>query len=414
MRKKNVFHSTPRRRLIPLVALLVTAATGYAGSASYNFNGTGIDPGDTLRGNAAIANNELELTTATNSQTGSLVIRDLDPGMELTSFTGTFNIFMGNTTTPTAADGIGFSVGQALLTAPNGFGEGGTRSGLTISFDTFGNGGPEGIDIRYYGRTVFEAPGIGSDLLTTTYVPVSVSFSASLGLTLSYNGSQIVSNLDLNGAEPGMGFFHTDSRFTFGGRTGGFNQCNFVDDIVISTSAGGITRRNILAPTDTITLVNGSSPAAEHVGLSIDGNWGTKYLNFSGANTGLTVTPGIGSSIINGLTITSANDAAGRDPASFTLMGSNDGINFTPISSGTIPGFEDRFATQLFEFSNSTAYTSYQLMFPTINGAGGETLMQIAEVQLIGNAIPEPSTAVLGLAAMSVIAMRRRRSSSLA
>jgi hypothetical protein len=409
MRKKNVFHSTPRRRLIPLVALFVTAATGYAGTASYNFNGTGIDPGDTLRGNAAIANNELELTTATNSQTGSLVIRDLDSGLELTSFTATFNMLMGNSTSGTAADGIGFSVGQALLTAPNAFGEGGTRSGLTISFDTFGNGGPEGIDIRYYGRTVFEAPGIsGPNLLTNSYVPVSVSFSDSLGLTLFYNNNPIVSNLDLNGAEPGMGFFHTDSRFVFGGRTGGFNQANFVDDIVVSTSAGGITRRNILAPTDTITLVNGSSPGNEHVGLSIDGDWGTKYLNFSGANTGLAVTPGIGSSIINALTITSANDAPERDPTSFTLMGSNDGINFSPISSGTIPGFEDRFATQLFEFANTTAYTNYQLLFPTINGG---TLMQIAEVQLIGNAIPEPSTAVLGLAAMSVLAMRRRRTS---
>src|SRR4030095_4000386 len=208
MRKKNVFHSTPQRRLIPLVALFVTAAAGYAGTASYNFNGTGIDPGDTLRGNAAIANNELELTTATNSQTGSLVIRDLDSGLELTSFTATFNMLMGNSNSGTAADGFGCSVGQALLTAPNAFGEGGTRSGLTISFDTFGNGGPEGIDIRYYGRTVFEAPGIiGPNLLTNSYVPVSVSFSDSLGLTLFYNNNPIVSNLDLNGAEPGMGFF---------------------------------------------------------------------------------------------------------------------------------------------------------------------------------------------------------------
>jgi MYXO-CTERM domain-containing protein len=410
MSLKYPFYSVSARYLIPLAALVLSSGAGFATTASYDFNGTGIQPGDTLRGNATITNNELELTTAINSQTGSLVIRNLDPGQELTSFTSNFRIFMGNSTTGTAADGIGFSVGQALLASPNAFGEGGTRSGLTISFDTFGGGGPEGIDIRYYGRTIFEAPGVdGPSLANSLYVPVSVSFSQSLGLSLSYNGTVLVSNLDLNGAEPGMGFFHTDSRFTFGGRTGGFNQANFVDDIAISTTASGITRENILTASDTITLFNGSTPANEHVGLSIDGNWGTKYLNFDGDNTGLTVTPGVGSSIISALTLTSANDSPDRDPTSYTLMGSNDGINFTPIASGTVPAFEDRFATQLFEFSNSTAYTSYQLVFPTVNGS---TLMQIAEVQLIGNAIPEPSAALLGLAAMTVIAARRRRNTA--
>jgi hypothetical protein len=269
---------------------------------------------------------------------------------------------MGNSTSGTAADGIGFSVGQALLNATSAYGEGGTRSGLTISFDTFGT--PDGIDIRYYGRTIFEAPGItGISLLTGTYVPISVSFSQSLGLSLSYNGNVLVSNLDLNGAEDGMGFFHTDSRFTFGGRTGGFNQANFVDDIAISTTAGAVTRKNILTGSDTISVINGATPGNEHVGLSIDGDWNTKYLNFDGDNTGLTVTPGIGSTLISAFTLTSANDAADRDPTSFTLMGSNDGTNYSLITSGPF-AFEGRFATQLFEFANSTAYTSYQLFFP--------------------------------------------------
>jgi MYXO-CTERM domain-containing protein len=35
--------------------------------------------------------------------------------------------------------------------------------------------------------------------------------------------------------------------------------------------------------------------------------------------------------------------------------------------------------------------------------------MQIAEVQLIGNAVPELSSSMLGLAAIGIAGMRRRR-----
>ena len=55
----------------------------------------------------------------------------------------------------------------------------------------------------------------------------------------------------------------------------------------------------------------------------------TKYLNFDQLNTGFTVTPAIGLSVVQCLTLTSANDAPERDPASYQLAGSYDGTNFT-------------------------------------------------------------------------------------
>ena len=54
-------------------------------------------------------------------------------------------------------------------------------------------------------------------------------------------------------------------------------------------------------------------------------------------NTGFTVTPRVGLSVVQCLTLTSANDAPERDPASYTLEGSYDGSNFTAIASGAVP-----------------------------------------------------------------------------
>ena len=68
----------------------------------------------------------------------------------------------------------------------------------------------------------------------------------------------------------------------------------------------------------------------------VDGQVSTKYLNFDKLNTGFTVSPRSGLTIVSGITLTSANDAPERDPASYTLSGSYDGTNFTDISSGTV------------------------------------------------------------------------------
>jgi len=392
-------------RILPFLGMLATSAIGVAATVTYNFDDNALPSGDSLRGTAALINGQAQLTTAADSLTGSYIVQDLDPGMELTSFNSTFDIFIGGGNV--GADGLSFSFGE-VLSSTMAFGEGGPRSGLTISFDSYGGGGPEGIDIRYFDRLVYDTPGsTGSALRTNSFVPVTVSFNNTTGLSLSYNGTSIVTGLDLNGAEPGFGFFHTGSRFSFNARTGGFNDNHAVDNVFINTTAGAITRQNLTQPGDAVIMINGGAPDNEGVTLSIDNDWGTKYLNFDGDDTGLQITPSIGATIVSAFTLTSANDDFGRDPTSFTLMGSNNGIDFEPIASGSVPDFPNRYATQLFEISNSTAYTSYRLMFPTVDGA---PLMQIAEVELIGQAVPEPSSALLAVtAAFGLLGIRRRR-----
>jgi hypothetical protein len=150
---------------------------------------------------------------------------------------------------------------------------------------------------------------------------------------------------------------------------------------------------DISQPDDAVVASSDNHPAGEHAGLSIDDDSSTKYLNFDGANdnpSGLIITTGGG--VVSGLGLTSANDAPDRDPATFVLSGSNDGgATFDEIASGDVPAFGARFERQTVSFDNSTAYTTYELIFPTTAGAS-TCCMQIAEIELLGTPadVPEP------------------------
>lgn len=149
-----------------------------------------------------------------------------------------------------------------------------------------------------------------------------------------------------------------------------------------------------------------------------------KHTNIGGTNSGFIVTPGIGSTVINGFELTTANDAPDRDPASFMLWGTNDPVtsgfgstgsqeNWVLIASGTLSLSAERDTLQgVVPVSNSVGYTSYRMVFPTLKN-NRTTFMQLAEVQFFQSdrpqPVPEPSALLLlggGLAAG--IARRRR------
>src|SRR5678809_1562182 len=110
---------------------------------------------------------------------------------------------------------------------------------------------------------------------------------------------------------------------------------------------------DITQPGDPIVPTSNNTPGSEGVANAID-NAPTKYLNFDRLNTGFTVTPRVGLSVVQGLTLTSANDAPERDPASYTVEGSYNGTNFTPIASGAVPAFTTRFQKVTIIFDNNT------------------------------------------------------------
>lgn len=180
-------------------------------------------------------------------------------------------------------------------------------------------------------------------------------------------------------------------------------------------------------------------PGGETPGFAVDANSGTKYLNFAKLNTGYIFTPSVGSTVVTGINFTTANDSPDRDPASFVLYGSNSLVasatagatfdvsgGFTQIATGALALTDTRLtAGGNATFANSTGYTTYLLVFPTVKNASGANSMQIAEavLQTAGGAVagtgtigggllatvPEAgSTSLLGLAGLGLLTRRRR------
>jgi hypothetical protein len=151
--------------------------------------------------------------------------------------------------------------------------------------------------------------------------------------------------------------------------------------------------RDVTGPLDTVVGVpDNDTPPNELPPFAVDDQILTKYLHYKGGTepTGFRVTPVAGSTVVTGLTFTTANDADGRDPVEYELSGSNVSIDgpYTLIAQGPIEDFAGAAAwprrtkgTTPIEFENDIAYEHYQVMFPAIRTAGN--YMQIAEVELL-------------------------------
>ena len=162
--------------------------------------------------------------------------------------------------------------------------------------------------------------------------------------------------------------------------------------------------RDVTGPGDTVVGIpdDGIStdqstdgwPPNELPPFVIDDQVLTKFLHFRGEvePTGFRVTPAMGPTVVTGLTFTTANDNAPRDPVEYELSGSNVSIDgpYTLIASGDIVDFAQgtewprrtKNETPI-QFANTVSYTHYQVMFPVIRDPGNANSMQIAEVELL-------------------------------
>jgi hypothetical protein len=122
-----------------------------------------------------------------------------------------------------------------------------------------------------------------------------------------------------------------------------------------------------------------NSPSNETAVNAFDGNVGTKYLNFDKQNAGVTVKLTQGR-VVQKFTLTTANDSPERDPASYKLYGSNDGVNWTLIKEGPLSLSDGRFAVSgEISVANTNAYVYYFMLFPSVKNNSGNSV-QIAEV----------------------------------
>ena len=203
-------------------------------------------------------------------------------------------------------------------------------------------------------------------------------------------------------------------RFIFGqtnqGIHNGIRNNSFLHQAHWGADTNGTTNLNTLG---LLPLTSASNyPGGESPANAIDGNDGSKYLNFARTNTGIIVTPQAASTVAS-ISLGTANDAAERDPASFILYGTNEAIasadnsmgldeEWTEIASGDISLPDERNTPgTVVNIENATEYTSYKLIFPTVKGNGNS--MQIAEIQFHtaadagGDAILAAGDAVLGI-----------------
>jgi hypothetical protein len=127
-----------------------------------------------------------------------------------------------------------------------------------------------------------------------------------------------------------------------------------------------------------------NSPPGEFFSNAFDGDPTTKYLNFDKLSAGVMIKLSQGK-VISQVQFTTANDSPERDPASFSLFGSNDTSGgWTLITSQLIALPNNRLAVSpVYPINNTEAYVYYNITFPLVKDAGAANSMQIAEITLL-------------------------------
>ncbi|MGK5627189.1 GH92 family glycosyl hydrolase [Streptomyces sp. URMC 123] len=140
--------------------------------------------------------------------------------------------------------------------------------------------------------------------------------------------------------------------------------------------------------TDTVTEVRASgehTEAGEVKENLVDGEPGTKWLVFA-PTAWLEFTLSRPAAVVR-YALTSANDAAARDPRDWTLRGSADGATWTTLDTRTGESFDGRQLTREFTAAATTPYRHFRL---EIDRNAGAELTQLAEFQLATGGPPPP------------------------
>lgn len=122
-----------------------------------------------------------------------------------------------------------------------------------------------------------------------------------------------------------------------------------------------------------------NSTSKENYQTLTDNNVNTKYLARYNACWIRYESPQ--SAIVTQYSISSANDAAGRDPKNWTLEGSDNGTSWTVVDTRTNETFASRFLTKTYNVAGAVSYLYYRL---NITANNGDAYTQLSEWKLTG------------------------------
>ncbi|MDM7831611.1 GH92 family glycosyl hydrolase [Cellulomonas edaphi] len=170
-----------------------------------------------------------------------------------------------------------------------------------------------------------------------------------------------------------------------------------IDAVISGTSVRRLVPGAVDLPGDVtshVTKVTASKENApnEVAGNLADGDANTKWL--AGARTAQITYELDAATTVAAYALTSANDAANRDPRGWTLRGSADGTSWTTLDTRENQTFSERLQTRGYTVATPGDYRYYRL---DITSNGGSDGTQLAELQLATKPLPATSmTAEVG------------------
>jgi len=138
----------------------------------------------------------------------------------------------------------------------------------------------------------------------------------------------------------------------------------------------------VIGTTGAWTAQYTDSPSGEDILKIGDGSTSTKYLTFH--NTGWVQFTASTPFVVSSYALTSANDAAGRDPKNWNLQGSNDGSTWTALNTQSNQTFAARFQKNTYTLANTTAYRYFRLNITAV-ATPSLNILQLAELDLVGS-----------------------------
>lgn len=123
---------------------------------------------------------------------------------------------------------------------------------------------------------------------------------------------------------------------------------------------------------------SGENPPNETAARLFDNNSSTKWLAFS--TSGWIIFSTTAPAQVTSYALTSANDAPGRDPASWTLAGSNDRVSWTTINTQAGQTFATRLLVKNYTVTGAATYQHYRITMQNLSDA----VIQLADISVSG------------------------------